>query len=453
MKINKRKTLFSLFILAFFIITPTLILYAMGYNLESGFRLQKSGILIIKTQPEEAKIYLNGKLEQEFFGNIIKKNDKYVRTPAKIKNLKPGEYEIRVELDGYWPWQKKLTVRPGETTFAEDIFLFRNENAVLIAEFESGKESFSYKSKLFSNISANEASVINLEDLSLKNKSLNNGTSSVFQLSEIKWSDNDKRILTNTSVFNYESWEKVLDLRPIFGEAETRYAWHSGRDDSLYFSQGNRLFSYDFSNKQSQEIINLPGLQEFYSIKDDVLLLANDNGSTALSIIRDNAKNQELLASLPFSDYSFLETKNEIINLLDKRNKILYLIDSNSSIKPIKDQINGCSIAHWTDDQRLLYSDGYEIWTYTLNDQKKELLTRISERINALVWHPSENYVIYSTENSLNILELDRREKHNVININEYPAIGQIALDKSGKIIYFSSHENSVTKLYKIVIQ
>ena len=95
MTLKQRRVLYTLFILAFLIITPAIILYASGYKIGNGLKLQKTGIFIIDSKPRGAKIYLNDKLEQDQIKKWLLDKNSFVVTPAKIKNLLPGEYLVR----------------------------------------------------------------------------------------------------------------------------------------------------------------------------------------------------------------------------------------------------------------------------------------------------------------------------------------------------------------------
>ena len=121
-----RDLMFILFIVLFVVLTFLLSLYATGYRLDlnralSGHVLQKTGTLILASTPKGADIYLDGK-QTKSSGSIF---GDYATTPAKVKNLLPKEYLVEVRLDGYWPWEKKMTIYGGESTYAENIVLFK----------------------------------------------------------------------------------------------------------------------------------------------------------------------------------------------------------------------------------------------------------------------------------------------------------------------------------------
>ncbi|KKR32678.1 MAG: hypothetical protein UT64_C0026G0020 [Candidatus Falkowbacteria bacterium GW2011_GWF2_39_8] len=101
MTLTTRRFLYITFILSFLIITPLVILYANGYTFSLNKKsIVKTGMLVLNTKPESANIYLNGVPEETFLGSYFGKRIK-VTTPAKIKNIIPGEYLVRVELENY----------------------------------------------------------------------------------------------------------------------------------------------------------------------------------------------------------------------------------------------------------------------------------------------------------------------------------------------------------------
>jgi len=85
--------------------------YARGYRLDfSTLRFQPNGILVIKSEPDGASVYINGDLK--------------TATNATIP-LSPGTYDISVKKDGYLSWYKRLEIDKEVVTQAS-ISLFRN---------------------------------------------------------------------------------------------------------------------------------------------------------------------------------------------------------------------------------------------------------------------------------------------------------------------------------------
>jgi hypothetical protein len=107
-----RSLLFYLSLLLFFGGLPFILLFALGYKFNAHtLRLVKTGLIYIKTQPEGASIYLNGKLIPE-------------KSPASIQELLPGVYKITLTLDQYYPWKNEVDVEAGKVSRFDKIILF-----------------------------------------------------------------------------------------------------------------------------------------------------------------------------------------------------------------------------------------------------------------------------------------------------------------------------------------
>jgi hypothetical protein len=99
-----KKKLFSLLglIAVFIIVIPILIFYSLGYRLNNGFRLVKTGGIYLTNNETDANVFLNGK--------NIKRSSIFERN-IFIRNLVPNTYYVRIEKDGYRPWKKNVKIQ------------------------------------------------------------------------------------------------------------------------------------------------------------------------------------------------------------------------------------------------------------------------------------------------------------------------------------------------------
>ena len=135
MTLRFRRWLFTAFVLAFLIMASVIIPYAFGYKLDpAGFKLQKTGMFVIETEPKGALIYLNKQLQTSKFLMFSGNEEKAIKSPAKLSHITPNTYTVRLELDGYWPWEKELTVKASETTYLEDVKFFKRNLPELILD-------------------------------------------------------------------------------------------------------------------------------------------------------------------------------------------------------------------------------------------------------------------------------------------------------------------------------
>jgi hypothetical protein len=106
-----RKILFYCFFLAYLILCPILIFYALGINYKvEGKALEKTGLIYLTTTPPQASVYI----DHERFKDL---------TPAVISNLPAGSYSVDIILKNCKPWHKILTVQESKATTAEHVLL------------------------------------------------------------------------------------------------------------------------------------------------------------------------------------------------------------------------------------------------------------------------------------------------------------------------------------------
>lgn len=85
-------------------------LYARGYRLDfKTLRILPSGILVIKSDPDGASVFINGELK--------------TATNATI-SVSPGTYDVSIKRDGYFAWEKRLAIEKEVVTEA-NASLFR----------------------------------------------------------------------------------------------------------------------------------------------------------------------------------------------------------------------------------------------------------------------------------------------------------------------------------------
>jgi len=109
--INRIRVFITLLTITFVVVAVNIIgLYARGYRFDQRtFKFVPKGILVIKSNPDGAQVFINGELE--------------TATNATIP-LTPGTYDFSIRKDGYFSWEKRLTIEKEIVTQA-DAHLFR----------------------------------------------------------------------------------------------------------------------------------------------------------------------------------------------------------------------------------------------------------------------------------------------------------------------------------------
>lgn len=435
--------LLAFFIIAFLIMTVVVSLYASGYKFNLSWPLnfnrllQKTGMLVINTEPARAIIYLNDKPEKDSSLKPWKKD--YLMTPAKIKNLLPGEYSLRLKADGYWPYEQKIWINSGETTFVEDVNLFLENTPLLITPTPKSNLNLSPDKKYLYIPEAKK--IVNLKTGSIRNLNLTDNTSGA-------WQKNNK-LLAAGIIFDPLKEAGDINYANLIGASTTNLQLDvdSGR---LYYQNRNAINYFETNNKKNSLLISGKDYLDYKISQEKILTIVNENKQIQLESY--SLKNYKLEATwvLPNSgNYNFVEDISSYLAVYDDRNKTLYLFTA-SDIKT--EPIIIRDIKNWAamDDQSLIYTNGFEIYIFNFNSNRSDLATRRGEEISDIIWNATGNYLIFSSPNTLNVLDFKNR---NTTLLFKAEAISSPAFDDKNDTLYFWANSGQQEGVYKILMQ
>src|SRR3989304_7863788 len=107
--VQKRTVIFGGILLAVIGLAVLIIKIASGYLPDlSSKSFLPHGLLVATSLPDGAQIFLDGKLKSATDSTLT---------------LSPDEYLVEIKKDGFFPWQKKLTIKKELVTKA-DAYLF-----------------------------------------------------------------------------------------------------------------------------------------------------------------------------------------------------------------------------------------------------------------------------------------------------------------------------------------
>jgi hypothetical protein len=108
-----RSVLFYLSIVVFFVSVPLSLIFSLGYDITwKNLKVSKAGLISVSSVPEGAEVYLNNHYTNQ-------------NTPAALRELKPGIYDLRLQLEDYYPWQNTIVVEAKKVTDLKEINLFK----------------------------------------------------------------------------------------------------------------------------------------------------------------------------------------------------------------------------------------------------------------------------------------------------------------------------------------
>jgi hypothetical protein len=101
----------AIIVLFLIIVTAIVVILGRGYSLNfngNGSILSGTGLLVATSSPDGAQVIINGHLTTATDNTI---------------NLAPGDYDIKIFKEGYFPWEKKITIK-NEVVSKADALLF-----------------------------------------------------------------------------------------------------------------------------------------------------------------------------------------------------------------------------------------------------------------------------------------------------------------------------------------
>jgi dipeptidyl aminopeptidase/acylaminoacyl peptidase len=435
-----RDWLSGIFVGLFVIITIILSLIATGYRFNLSWplnfsrALQKTGTIALDSDPKGAKVIITGEQERGFTLNDLFKKNKELTTPVKIKNLLPGEYLVSFNLDGYWPYEKKLRVNATQTTFLENIILFKKSLPLKVVD--ATKQEIEYSPNNDYVWLKNNKKIISLKTEEVVYEHI---------APQINWTNNDKQIFDAAQYVNLENGS-ITDYQVAIGipvEAQIQ-------GNKITYLEKNNLTIYNTSDKSSKAIAVQGEVLLYTTNETEVLAITKENKKVKLNSYSTNSG--ELTASLELlfeaKKYLVKQDKNGHLTILDTDHETLYLINLKNKLELIT-IIRGVTAYQWKNNDQLFYVTGSEIYLYDLKQDKSWLINRLGEKISSLAWSNSNNYLVFASLKNIGIIDLSDN-RNDITGIWGADNISALQLDDKNQTLYFHSLVGNDSALYKI---
>jgi len=403
------KTRFSLIgggIVIFLILTPILVLYARGfkYDFDTG-KLVKTGTLVIRSEPSKAKLTLT-------------ENSKPFSTPATIRFLLPGDYDVKIQKDGYQAWIKRLTINSQFVTWGsldrDQIFLLY-ESPTVNSTWQADATSVSQDNSeiTFQNNGSDYKIAVNSGEFNTLGQAIAvilpkpPTTAKVFwtnasqiwqllqttntwpvsepefaQIREVHTNGNHTAVLIGPDLYSF-------DIRSMLAIDENVSGLALSGDD-IWYATGSQLKHYSFSSQKTN-------------------ILASDFPSGAqVQIIRAGSQ-------------IYAVVDGGLYQLKDKMEKLYGTV----------------SFARWeANGQRLLFGNSNEIYLHDPIANSSALILRSLTPIAQVQLNWPTGYLFYESENKVQAAELDTRNGQNQFTLLSLPANSDFIVSSDGTKVY-----------------
>lgn len=444
MTIKTRRVLFySLFFL--FIFTGLVVVfYSFGWRINTGdckiaklqdckIKFQKTGGLFIETKPKGVVIKIDEK--------IFKDKSGLIQSGTLIKNLSPKTYKVKIEKDGFLPYEKKVRV---ESNLVAEI-----PNVVLVLE---KLEKISVPiSKSIDNFWISPQQKIVFKS---------NGVLYYFSpLSKLKgnefigFSEDDKKIIVKDSknqihyLYDLNDLSKTVNLNAVFNNLRKNViideiAFHPAdsnrliikdKDARLPDGQGY-LYFLDLNRLKLEIIVEKPILT--WTIKNPNIYYIKTR--TDADLTRTNADNTRNSPTYALNSFNLiLKTENIIAQF------------SNSLIS----QFPNSPIIISPDNKKIaFFNKAGDVNIYFLEDYRSGINKKIGDvisldvyknrKIKNIFWYKDSYHLLVATEENMDFIEIDDRTPINKYTLIDGSAPLTINYDLKSNKIYFLADKN-----------
>ncbi len=399
-KNSNQRSLFILFSVASFIIISTYIisLIARGYrfSIKDGLILNPTGMISATSRPKGASVYVNEKL---------------VTATDDTINLSPGVYSLKINKDGFLPWQKTITIKP-ETVYQADIQLF--------------------------------SAVPDLKPLTLTG-AIN--PSSNIENTKIVYAVASASATKDNGLYLIES--NGLPVSLIRGISRQLFPNTATIDWSKYsftFSPNSREILATSLDEKINYLLNLDTFIDPTKLTDKTNDLSTINQNWQIQTTTILAAKLDRIPKEIQPLVSTSSAKN--IQFSSDENKILYLAQTEGDIT--KNIITPPPAQSTQNQNRAIKKDNY--YVYDLKDDTNFLIGHKND-FSEPRWIPNSNNIVFVQGQNLNVIDYDGTNQQTLFSSNFDPNCVYPWVDGSKIVILTSAYPTATANLYTISIK
>ena len=423
----------AIFIVAFFVISPIIIMYTAGYRYDwQNGLLKETGSISVDVEPKNATVYLNG----------IKLQDKM---PIRLNNIAPAKYNLRISAPEYFDWQKEIEVKNKQTNYTKEVSLIRkNKPEVLInGKIENLAVSFDGRFIIYS-AQKNNTTEISLWDNTTQQSTTLSSPNSLEPISVLWAEKNNYALIVDANapysrllVINAENPLKQTDLIKINSSIK-KFQWANSVEPQLYYSTRDNIYLYSPITAKSQ-IITRNNYLDWYMENGQLWTMQTDTSTKQYNITQDTLGFNSVLNQINSTDINLATGKMESSNLQvlaarqntvllknTKDSQIILLTNSNK-YKISADKFLISKYNNWW----LLWSQ-WELWTYS-EGEEPYLLNRSGEHLQEVVPLDQYNTLALAWANKTTVLFPYYLATHDLLDEKNT----NIVADTQNKILYF----------------
>lgn len=310
MQKNTRLAILLICIVLFFTITPWLVLYSLGYQIDfKNQKIMATGGVYVRADPSGFDVLVDSTTSQKsgFFSNSV-----------FIQNLLPQIHSVMVHKDGYIDYQKNIKVDENEVTKIENITLLKNNITFSKTDIALAKNIFT-KPVL--------PVIDSAIDLQIK-KILNQKTYKAFDNNFGLFVQDNKK-----NLYLYNKNEKSLDIF-LTGVNDVKVSLDGqnifyATDNSIYLDHSNYEYNQNLGPEPRKILLNKfsEKLSDIFWLNNNYLIMRASDKIKVSEI--DNRGNINIIDLVLPKDFTLTSKSQIYFNSQDKK---LYILSGQNLI-------------------------------------------------------------------------------------------------------------------------
>jgi len=375
--------------------------YARGYkfNFET-FKFQPNGILVLKSEPDGASVYINGELKTATNANF---------------SIAPGTYDVEIKKDGYFSWYKRLTIEKEIVTQAS-ISLFKSVPSLTPMTLSGATNAI---------ISEDESKI-------------------VFSVLPGKNISADKVGLWTLDTFSLPLGFNNSPKRITDGDMSNATYIFSPDAEELLLTVSNAVFLINTGSFTSQnQRVNIA------SRKDEIV--------AEWKIEKDNT-NLSLIKNVPMELIDILSRKSSAFVFSPDDNMVVYTATGSATLSSnLIKSLPGASTQTQERNIRPGHTYIYDIKedrNFLITDQPVTINNHDKSETSALRWMSSSKHLLWAGQNQIVIMDYDGTNKQTVYS-GSYTMPSVFSFSNTTKLLILTNlgSTNSVPNLYTLTIK
>ena len=438
MKKIYRNILLSLAALGFLVVTPVIILYALGYR-PGG----QTGVLFVETVPRGASVSVDGK----FIG----------ASPEAKGNMAAGTAVLEITRASYQPWKKTVLISPSQSTEFRAIRLFLKQP--VIQQIAAEVDSFSLSPNRGLLAVLNSRQTLYVIDADGEEVAVPNLLPSA--PSQLLWSPDSTLILLQYSDDTLQLFDiatGTLTPLPVGKITAARNVFWDPRIPGRLFvlKEDGTLIAYEHS-RQAQ--ITLAEGIVTYAVSNRHIYTINQRNILARLTLQGETLNESLVILEQPVERMFISSLGHIALLFKDRR--LSLLPANAA--GLLDVAGNVQAAGFSPDGTMLYVQPgqHELFVFNVDNERLahtplkqlHLITRLSQPINHPQWFAGGQHLIFQVADQIVVSEIDTRD-YPVTETLDSTNLGnaQVSVGLDGEVLFYLKRLNDSIDLVKTAI-